>query len=192
LRDFLHAPPALGLGGGQSDPVIGLSQNWIPLLFALSLEKRSGRAHGLTSSATLFGAEVHRPGQVATDGSRVSIPKELVADASGPLYIRSRSFSETKAYLSGQEEILNHLFNLVFPTMLSVTSRRAMTFQADIFLGSRFVLTITGLCSSSMKRCCTSISSNSILGRPLGFPDWALLEAGKFVVIHVDHGSWFG
>jgi hypothetical protein len=49
-----------------------------------------------------------------TDGDRVSIPKELVADASGPLYIRSRTFSETKAYLSGQEEILNHLFNLVF------------------------------------------------------------------------------
>jgi hypothetical protein len=49
-----------------------------------------------------------------TDGNRVSIPKECVANASGPLYIRSRTFSETKVYLSGQEEILNHLFNLVF------------------------------------------------------------------------------
>jgi hypothetical protein len=48
------------------------------------------------------------------DGDRVSIPKALIANASGPLYSRSRTFNETKAYLNGQEEILNHIFNLVF------------------------------------------------------------------------------
>jgi hypothetical protein len=48
------------------------------------------------------------------DGDRVSIPKELIANSSGPLYSRSRTFSETRAYLNGQEEILNQVFNLVF------------------------------------------------------------------------------
>ena len=48
------------------------------------------------------------------DGEVVSIPLALIANASGPLYSRSRKFSETKAYLSGQEEILNHMFNLAF------------------------------------------------------------------------------
>jgi hypothetical protein len=48
------------------------------------------------------------------DGDRVSIPKALIANVSGPLYSRSRTFSETRAYLNGQEEILNQVFNLVF------------------------------------------------------------------------------
>jgi hypothetical protein len=48
------------------------------------------------------------------DGDRVSIPKALIANVSGPLYSRSRTFSETRAYLNGQEEILNQMFNLVF------------------------------------------------------------------------------
>jgi hypothetical protein len=48
------------------------------------------------------------------DGDWVSIPRASVANASGPLYSRSRKFSETRAYLNGQEEILNHIFNLVF------------------------------------------------------------------------------
>jgi hypothetical protein len=48
------------------------------------------------------------------DGDRVSIPKALIANVSGPLYSRSRTFSETRAYLNGQEEILNQIFNLVF------------------------------------------------------------------------------
>ncbi len=48
------------------------------------------------------------------DATRVSIPKELIANTSGPLYSRSRSFSQTRAYLNGQEEILNQMFNLVF------------------------------------------------------------------------------
>jgi len=48
------------------------------------------------------------------EGDWVSIPKGLIANASGPLYSRSRSFSKTKAYLNGQEEILNQVFNLVF------------------------------------------------------------------------------
>jgi hypothetical protein len=48
------------------------------------------------------------------EGDRVSIPKALIANTSGPLYSRSRSFGETRAYLNGQEEILNQMFNLVF------------------------------------------------------------------------------
>lgn len=48
------------------------------------------------------------------EGDRVWIPSELIANTSGPLYSRSRTFSETKLYLNRQEEILNHIFNLVF------------------------------------------------------------------------------
>jgi hypothetical protein len=48
------------------------------------------------------------------DGDWVSIPKALIANVSGPLYSRSRKFGETRAYLNGQEEILNHIFDLVF------------------------------------------------------------------------------
>jgi hypothetical protein len=48
------------------------------------------------------------------EGNRISIPKELIANTSGPLYSRSRSFDESRAYLNGQEEILNQMFNLVF------------------------------------------------------------------------------
>jgi hypothetical protein len=49
-----------------------------------------------------------------TDGDWVSVPKELVINGSGPLYVRSRKFDELKAYLHGQEEILNQLFNILF------------------------------------------------------------------------------
>jgi hypothetical protein len=48
------------------------------------------------------------------DGDRISIPSELIANTSGPLYTRGRSFCETQGYLNGQEEILNHFFNLAF------------------------------------------------------------------------------
>ena len=48
------------------------------------------------------------------DGDWVSLPKDLVTNNSGPLYVRARKFGELKTYLEGQEEILNHLFNLVF------------------------------------------------------------------------------
>ena len=45
---------------------------------------------------------------------RVSIPKELIKTKDGPLYFRSRKAADLKSYLQGQEEILNHLFNLTF------------------------------------------------------------------------------
>ena len=48
------------------------------------------------------------------DGDDICIPRELIANASGPLYSRARNFIETRAYLSGQEEILNQVFNLAF------------------------------------------------------------------------------
>ena len=48
------------------------------------------------------------------DGEWISVPKRLVTNSSGPLYVRSRKFDELTTYLHGQEEILNHLFNLLF------------------------------------------------------------------------------
>jgi hypothetical protein len=48
------------------------------------------------------------------EGERVSIPGKLITNATGPLYFRSRGISETRMYLSSQEEILNHVFNLAF------------------------------------------------------------------------------
>jgi hypothetical protein len=48
------------------------------------------------------------------DGDWISVPKGLVTNSSGPLYVRSRKFDELTTYLHGQEEILNHLFNLLF------------------------------------------------------------------------------
>jgi hypothetical protein len=48
------------------------------------------------------------------DGEWISVPKVLVTNSSGPLYVRSRKFDELTTYLHGQEEILNHLFNLLF------------------------------------------------------------------------------
>ena len=48
------------------------------------------------------------------DGDWVMIPKDAVANSSGPLYTRARKFPELKSYLQGQEEILNHMFNLTF------------------------------------------------------------------------------
>ena len=48
------------------------------------------------------------------DGDQISIPRALIGNNSGPLYTRSRTFSETKVYLNGQEEILNQVFSLVF------------------------------------------------------------------------------
>ena len=48
------------------------------------------------------------------EGDWISIPRELVTSSSGPLYFRARKIDELKTYLHGQEEILNHFFNLVF------------------------------------------------------------------------------
>jgi hypothetical protein len=48
------------------------------------------------------------------EGDRVSIPSESIANTSGPLYTRDRSFSQTQAHLNGQEEILNHFLNVTF------------------------------------------------------------------------------
>ena len=47
-------------------------------------------------------------------GDWISIPRELVTSSNGPLYFRARKIDELKTYLHGQEEILNHFFNLVF------------------------------------------------------------------------------
>jgi hypothetical protein len=49
-----------------------------------------------------------------TDGDRISIPRELIKSATGPLYFRSRKYSDLKSYLHEQEEILNHVFDLTF------------------------------------------------------------------------------
>lgn len=48
------------------------------------------------------------------NGDHLSIPLNLIANTSGPLYSRSRKFGETKEYLRGQEEVLNQVFNLAF------------------------------------------------------------------------------
>ena len=48
------------------------------------------------------------------DGDRISIPKALIQTTNGPLYFRERKFDDLKSYLHGQEEILNHLFDLTF------------------------------------------------------------------------------
>ncbi len=48
------------------------------------------------------------------DGDQVSIPLDLIGTADGPLYFRSRKVDDQMSYLGGQEEILNHLFDLTF------------------------------------------------------------------------------
>lgn len=48
------------------------------------------------------------------DGDWVSVPRETIANSSGPLYSRVRRFDELRVYLESQEEILNHFFNLTF------------------------------------------------------------------------------
>ncbi len=48
------------------------------------------------------------------DGDLISIPRELIWTTNGPLYFRERKFDDLKSYLHGQEEILNHLFDLTF------------------------------------------------------------------------------
>lgn len=48
------------------------------------------------------------------EGQQIFIPRELVKNVSGPLYFRNQKLDELKLHLHGQEEILNHLFNLTF------------------------------------------------------------------------------
>jgi hypothetical protein len=48
------------------------------------------------------------------EGDRILIPMELIDADIGRIYYRARKIDDLKLYLHGQEEILNHLFNLVF------------------------------------------------------------------------------
>jgi len=47
------------------------------------------------------------------EGDRVCIPKDST-NPDGPLYARKLKYDDLKSSLAGQEEILNHLFNLTF------------------------------------------------------------------------------
>lgn len=47
----------------------------------------------------------------------ISIPRDCVEGSSGPLYTRARKLSDLRTYLNGQEEVLNHFFNLAFSIM---------------------------------------------------------------------------
>lgn len=44
----------------------------------------------------------------------ISIPRDCVENSNGPLYTRARKLSDLRIYLNGQEEVLNHFFNLAF------------------------------------------------------------------------------
>lgn len=47
----------------------------------------------------------------------ISIPRDRVEGSNGPLYTRARKLSDLRVYLNGQEEVLNHFFNLTFSIM---------------------------------------------------------------------------
>ena len=47
----------------------------------------------------------------------ISIPRDRVENTNGPLYTRARKLSDLRTYLNGQEEVLNHFFNLAFSIM---------------------------------------------------------------------------
>jgi hypothetical protein len=47
-------------------------------------------------------------------GDWISVPASSVPNPTGPLYSRARKIDALTSYLEGQEEILNHFFNLVF------------------------------------------------------------------------------
>lgn len=47
----------------------------------------------------------------------ISIPRDRVENSNGPLYTRARKLSDLRTYLNGQEEVLNHFFNLAFSIM---------------------------------------------------------------------------
>lgn len=51
------------------------------------------------------------------NGEWISIPRDRIGTSNGPLYIRTRKLADLKLYLSGQEEVLNHFFNLAFSIM---------------------------------------------------------------------------
>lgn len=56
----------------------------------------------------------------------ISIPRDYVEGSSGPLYIRARKLADLRAYLNGQEEVLNHFFNLAFSIMPDAMIRRLL------------------------------------------------------------------
>lgn len=51
------------------------------------------------------------------EGDFVSIPRDFAEQSDGPLYSRVRKLSDLRTYLAGQEEVLNHFFNLAFSIM---------------------------------------------------------------------------
>lgn len=56
----------------------------------------------------------------------ISIPRDCVQGSNGPLYTRARKLSDLRVYLNGQEEVLNHFFNLALSIMPDVIVARLL------------------------------------------------------------------
>lgn len=62
----------------------------------------------------------------------VSIPRDYVEGSNGPLYTRARKLANLRAYLNGQEEVLNHFFNLAFSIMPDAIIGRLLCWPLSI------------------------------------------------------------
>jgi 5-methylcytosine-specific restriction endonuclease McrA len=49
-----------------------------------------------------------------TDGEMVCVPRSLVNSRGGPIYARKRTDVECAEWMRGQEDVLNHIFNITF------------------------------------------------------------------------------